>query len=110
MAENFKLSDMVKGWFVGQFVPTAFKSDACEVAVKTYQKGDYEPEHYHKIATEITLILSGEVMMLGKKWSDGDIIVIHPNESTDFEALSNVTTIVVKIPGAIDDKYHANDA
>jgi hypothetical protein len=31
---------MFKGWFVGDFTPTAFKTDACEVAVKTYKAGE----------------------------------------------------------------------
>lgn len=60
------LKDMVKGWFVGGFTPTAFSTQACEVAVKPYAAGDAEAAHYHKIATEVTLILSGEVEM----WQD----------------------------------------
>ena len=100
-----KLDDMTKGWFVGQFTPTAFHTEECEVAVKRYVKGEKEPEHFHKIATEITLILSGDVKMLGKKWSSGDIITLSPGEATSFEALSDVTTVVVKVPSVLGDKY-----
>ena len=32
-------------------------------------------------------------------------IKINPGQSTDFKALTDVTTVVVKIPGANDDKY-----
>mgnify|MGYP004635474661 CR=1 FL=1 len=36
----------------------------------------------------------------------GDIIVMEPNEATDFECLQDGTTnVVVKIPGANNDKY-----
>ncbi|MCK7510365.1 MAG: hypothetical protein MZV70_44160 [Desulfobacterales bacterium] len=35
----------------------------------------------------------------------GDIIVIDPGQSTDFIALENAITVVVKIPGAPNDKY-----
>ena len=31
--------------------------------------------------------------------------VISPMESTDFTALTDVTTTVIKIPGSINDKY-----
>ena len=37
-----KLSDMEKGWFVGDFFPTLIKTTDVEVAVKNYKKGDYE--------------------------------------------------------------------
>lgn len=100
-----KLEDMVKGWFVGNFDPTLIKTNEVEVAVKEYKKGDYEEKHYHKIATEITVIVSGRVKMNGIEYSKGDIIVIEPNEATDFEALEDTINTVVKYPGANDDKY-----
>ena len=43
--------------------------------------------------------------MSGKKYTSGDVIVIQPNESTDFKALTNVKTVVVKTPSAKDDKF-----
>ncbi len=103
--KHAKLENMVKGWFIGQFSPTAFQTDACEVAVKHYKEGESEASHIHKIATEITLILSGNVKMLDKEWTSGDIIVLSPNEATAFEALTDATTVVVKVPGALNDKY-----
>tara|TARA_B110000967_G_C18886343_1_gene564221 strand:+ start:752 stop:1072 length:321 start_codon:yes stop_codon:yes gene_type:complete len=100
-----RLDRMFKGWFVGAFHPTALSTDACEVAVKYYRTGDHEEAHYHKVATEITLILSGKVRMLGKVWGDGDIITISPGEATAFEALTDAITVVVKLPGALNDKF-----
>lgn len=100
-----KLEDMVKGWFVGNFDPTLIKTNDVEVAVKEYKKGDYEEKHYHKIATEITVIVSGKVRMNGIEYSKGDIIVIEPNEATDFHALEDAVNTVVKFPGASNDKY-----
>ena len=99
------LNDMVKGWFVGAFTPTAYKTDTCEVAVKKYKAGEKEPTHHHKIATEITLVLSGRVVMVGQEWAEGNIIVLSPNEETSFEALTDAVTVVVKTPGALGDKY-----
>ncbi len=97
--------DMIKGWFVGGFTPTAFKTDACEVAVKHYQAGEKESEHFHEIATEVTLVLSGRVRMCGKEWEAGDIIVLSPGEITDFEAIIDSVNVVVKTPGTLNDKY-----
>ena len=101
----FKLDKMIKGWFVGNFEPTIVKTSALEVAVKEYRKGDYEHRHHHKIATEITVISKGKVLMNGREYNEGEIIVIEPGEATDFEALQDTTTTVVKLPCVKDDKY-----
>lgn len=103
--KSFSLENMTAGWFVGAFEPSAFNTHACEVAIKKYKKGSLESAHYHKIATEITCITDGEVIMCGKKWQAGDIIVLSPGEITSFEALTDVTTTVIKLPGALNDKY-----
>tara|TARA_B110000879_G_scaffold198637_1_gene270579 strand:- start:53 stop:382 length:330 start_codon:yes stop_codon:yes gene_type:complete len=100
-----KLKDMVKGWFVGAFNPTLINTNDVEVAVKEYEKGDFEGKHYHKIATELTVIVSGAVKMNDVIYTKGDIIVIEPNEATDFEAVENTVCTVVKYPGASNDKY-----
>jgi len=99
------LGSMVKGWFVGNFEPTAYRTNACEVGIKTYVKGDKDDLHHHKIATEITVIQKGKVRMNGCVYETGDILVIHPNNATDFEVLEDTTTVVVKVPGASNDKY-----
>lgn len=100
------INEMVKGWFIGNFEPSLLKTNDVEVAVKKYKKGDYEDSHYHKIATEFTVIISGRVKMNGIEYKAGDIVVMEPNESTDFEALEdNTVNVVVKIPGANNDKF-----
>ena len=102
-----KLGNMKNGWFVGNFEPNVLKTSDVEVAVKKYKANDYEKKHFHKIATEITLIVSGEVEMNKKRYREGDIIVIEPNEATDFLTITDAMTIVVKKPSAKDDKYYA---
>jgi hypothetical protein len=103
--EVHKLDDMTKGWFIGNFTPTLHCTNDVEVAVKHYLEGEHEASHHHKIATEYTAIVKGSVLMNGQLFSEGDIIKILPNESTDFKALTDATTVVVKIPGASNDKY-----
>ena len=100
-----KLSNMVRGWFVGDFEPSVYRTNAVEAAVKSYKAGDCEQTHYHKIATEITVIASGTVRMSGVTYSVGDMIIIEPGDSTDFIAVTDSITVVVKIPGANNEKY-----
>jgi hypothetical protein len=100
-----RLSDMVGGWLVGDFDPSCFRTAACEVACKRYHAGDSENAHVHRVATEITLIASGRVVMNGRTLGAGDIVIIEPGEATDFQALDDTTTVVVKLPSVAGDKY-----
>ena len=99
------LNEMIKGWFIGNFEPSLLKTNDVEVAVKRYKKGDAEEAHYHKIATEFTVVLSGLVRMGGNIHGKDSIIEIEPGEATSFECLEDAVTVVVKIPGANNDKY-----
>jgi hypothetical protein len=103
--ERFDLKDFTGGWFVGDFDPSLVKTDAFEVAVKSYPAGAKEKKHFHKIAIEFTLITNGQVRMNGNEFGSGSIIRIEPGEATDFEALTDVTTVVVKVPSAKNDKF-----
>jgi hypothetical protein len=99
------IDKMVNGWFVGNFEPTVLSTNDVEVAVKRYEKNDYEERHFHKVATEITMVVEGKIEMNGSVYQSGDIITIDPFTATDFRALTNVITVVVKHPGANNDKY-----
>ncbi|WP_430254235.1 cupin domain-containing protein [Neorhizobium sp. DAR64872/K0K18] len=102
---SYNLDDMIGGWFVGDFDPSVVKTDAFEVGVKSYKAGDRDARHYHKIAKEITLVVSGRVRMLDREWDEGSFIVIEPGTVNEFEALTDATLTVVKIPSATDDKF-----
>lgn len=99
------LDEMLGGWFVGDFEPTLLKTKQFEVAVKRYSSGDLETKHTHKVATEITVITSGRVRMNNTEYVSGNIIVVEPGETTDFMALEDSVTVVVKIPSIPGDKY-----
>lgn len=100
-----KLENMVNGWFIGDFSPTVLNTENIEAAIKKYKRGDYEKKHHHKIATEITVIILGKVKMNEIEYVSGDIIIINANEATDFEALEDTITAVIKIPSVRGDKY-----
>ena len=98
---------MTKGWFVGPFEPTAYATSAAEVAVKAYRAGDREAAHHHKIATELTVVVSGRIRMNQEEYSAGDIVLVEPFETVAFEAVTDAVTTVVKLPGARNDKYES---
>ena len=94
-----------RGWFIGQFEKAVFKTSACEVAYQYNFKGESCAAHTHKIATEINLITAGRVVMSGREYTAGDIIIMEPGDVCECHYLEDTYTVVVKVPGALDDKY-----
>jgi len=103
--ELYNLKNMIKGWFIGNFEPTILKTDLFEIAIKKYKAGDEEIEHYHKIAKEFTIIISGIVSFNNKKYHEDDIIIIEQNEKVKFKSITNSKTLVIKIPSCVNDKF-----
>lgn len=101
------LSEMTRGWFIGPFEPSLLKTEAFECAVKSYLAGQKESAHVHRRATEFTVIVHGRVRMNGNVYEEGAIVEVLPGESTDFEALTDVISFVVKVPAVPGDKYEA---
>lgn len=101
------LKDMRGGWFVGQFEPTCLALEHCEVAVKHYRAGDTEPRHVHRIATELTLVVTGRVMLNERTLGPGDIACLAPGEAASFSVIEDAITVVVKSPSVSSDKYPA---
>lgn len=106
-ATHHKLDGMVRGWFVGDFEPSVERSADVEVAVKHYAAGDAEERHVHRVATELTAVVSGRVRMDGAELGAGDIVRIPPGQPSDFLALTDAVVVAVKLPAAAGDKYPA---
>ena len=53
-----RLDDMTRGWFVGDFAPSALRTPACEAAVRHYRKGDAESRHLHRIAVHVSAYIT----------------------------------------------------
>ena len=81
----FDPSIMVKGWYTGDFEPTAYKTKDFEVGILTHKAGEFWPTHYHNECDEINYLLDGED--LGK--SAKPILWIHvPHEYNSRNWLS----------------------
>jgi hypothetical protein len=55
----------------------------------------------------VTVILFWSASMNGVVLNEGQIITINPGEATDFMAITDVTTVVVKTPGVVNNKYNS---
>ena len=96
---------MIGGWFVGNFEPTAYKTDQFEVSYKIHKEGEKWPAHYHKAATEINYLISGQMTIQKKTLKSGDIFILYPYEVADPTFQTECRLIVVKTPGKPDDKF-----
>ena len=100
----YRIEDMKQGWFVGDFLPTAFKTNKCEVAYKRHRKNENWPRHAQKKAWEINYLITGEMRINDKDLEAGDIFVIPPQEFSKPTFFTNCQLIVVKIPSLPKDK------
>jgi hypothetical protein len=100
----YKLNEFRGGWFLGNFSPSINQSKFFEVAVKKFLKGEKEPAHYQKIATEITVVVSGKIRLGTLVLNQDDIIRIEPFETIDFECLENCELVCIKFPSLPEDK------
>ena len=98
------IDEFIGGWFIGNFTPSIIQTDKYEIAVKKYKQGEHEIAHQHKVAPKITVVVEGCVSMNGKEYVKGDIVVIEPNEPTDFYAITDAINVVVKVPSVNGDK------
>lgn len=103
--KKYRLENFTRGWVVGDFEPNIIRSKDFEVMVRYYKKGDKEARHVHKIADEITIIVSGRFLMNGEEVVAGDIVHLFPGDPTDFECLEDGANTVIKMPSVMGDKY-----
>ena len=104
-----RLEDMIGGWFVGNFSPTAYTTNDVEVSYKQHPKGEVWHTHYHEKVTEVNLLVRGEMILQGKKLIAGDIFTLNPYEIADPEFLEDCEIVCVKLPGITNDKISVKE-
>lgn len=97
------INDMIGGWFVGNFEPTAYKTKDFEVSYKLHPKGQEWDIHYHTDVTEINYLIRGKMTLQGKTLKTGDIFILEPHEIADPNFIEDTEIICVKTP-SINDK------
>ena len=102
--KKFNLKDMKGGWFVGAFDPTAYSSNF-EVGIHSHTKGEFHQDHFHKLGTEINLVLDGSVSINGTVFNKDDIFILYPYELSCVEYLTDVRICVVRNISDTTDKY-----
>ena len=100
-----RIENMIGGWFIGDFEPSAYKTNSFEVCFKKHFKGELWPVHYHKEVVEVNYLIRGEMSVQGVKLTAGDVFVIEKNEIADPIFFTDCELVVVKAPSIAGDKY-----
>lgn len=103
--KKFKLSNFTKGWIIGDFEPALVRTGKFEFGIKVYRQGDKDNKHFHKVADEFTVIISGKFKVNGEICQNGEIIWFQPYDISDFECLEEGSTVIIKVPSVKGDKY-----
>jgi len=101
-----KLSECgARGWFIGDFDGAVHRTKDFEV---TYQKNSrgQTASHIHKIAYEITLVISGRQICNGQMFSAGDICILEPGDISQIEYLEETEVVTIKTPSVPSDKHY----
>lgn len=115
---TYRIEDFHRGWFVGAFKNSAFQTEAAEVCVVEHFAGEMPREHYHAVATEITLVLSGVIDIravlpngtsIERTFRSGDVFVVEPFTSVAPCIIMDSRVVVVKVPSKLDDKYFTDE-
>lgn len=100
-----KLCDTYRGWVIGDFEPSIFRTKNFEVGILKHHKGEKWPAHYHKIATEYNILVSGKMRLCDQELESGDIFILEPMEIADPIFYEDCVIVCVKVPSDTRDKH-----
>ena len=103
-AKKFQVDQFHQGWLIGAFSPSLVRTKEFEIGIKRFSLGQSEPCHFQKIASEITIVIEGRILLAGQECGPGEGVLIPPGVHGTFESLSPSLVIAVKIPSAPQDK------
>ena len=101
---RYKLSDMKRGWFIGDFNPSILKTKEFEVGYLFHKKNEKWPVHLHEKSIEYNVLIKGKMRVNGETINEKEIFIFEKNEIVRPEFLEDCELIVVKVPSLRSDK------
>ena len=100
-----ELSSMKRGWFMGNFLPTAFQTKDVEVGILEHKAGEVWPAHLHKKGDEINVLIEGSMKLNNLEIKKNQIFVIPKGHLTKAVFHEDCKIVCVKVPSDTKDKY-----
>lgn len=101
--KHFQEKNMKFGYVIGNFDPSAIKTDCVEIAFKTMTKGTLDAGYYRKVDKEFLIILDGKLEVDKKIYGKGDIFVFDIGEIINLFAVDDTRIMIAKFPGTKGD-------
>jgi mannose-6-phosphate isomerase-like protein (cupin superfamily) len=102
--EITKLDKMTRGWFIGDFEPSVFKTNNFEVGYLHHKQGEFWESHYHQFCDEYNLLVKGKMKINNKIINENEICFIPKGISSSPEFLEDCFIVCVKVPSIPNDK------
>jgi hypothetical protein len=99
------ISEYIRGWLIGNFTPAIQRETDYEVGVLSHKKDEKWGFHYHSVATETNILVSGTMVINNITMRQGDVFIIDPNVIACPLFLTDCTVICIKTPSIPSDKY-----
>jgi dTDP-glucose pyrophosphorylase len=100
----YKLEDMFRGWFVGDFEPSVFKHAGVEIGYLLHKKGEKWQTHYHNNLVEVNLLIQGRMILNDIEINKNEIFVIDKKVIACPIFLEDCYIMCIKIPSMVGDK------
>jgi hypothetical protein len=94
-----------RGWFIGSFPEALVQTDDFEVCYQQDCQTYPQADHYHKVITEVQLIIRGRMIINDQEFGPGDICVLNPGEEYRSQYLEPTDVVAIKFPSIPGDKY-----
>ena len=101
-----------KNWFLGAFSPAILNTKDFEIAIFDIPKGHTSDQHFHLIASELNLIISGACTVVNNgikhKLKDGELFLFPPKVKTMVTYTKDTKLLVIKFPSVpFGDKFYS---
>lgn len=100
------LSNMTRGWIIGDFLPSVYRTNTFEAGLLTHKKGEEWGAHVHKIGTEINCLVSGRMSINDIIIEPGTIFTVPTGLLTKATFLEDCKVMCIKVPSDTNDKYN----
>lgn len=101
----FKPKDFTRGWIIGDFKPSIFRTEQFELGILNHPKYQQWDNHYHKYADEINILLDGSMVLNNTPIHKGELFFIKKRQIACPKFLEDCKILCIKTPSIIGDKY-----
>jgi len=102
---DIDIRNYTRGWLIGDFEPNIKRVSEYEIGLLTHKKNEQWGFHYHRVAIEINVLVSGKMIINNQPIYAGDIFVFEPNVIACPIFSEECKIICIKIPSRPSDKY-----